>query len=75
MSTEKLLNNRINTFTKDTGNNPSKIHLGIDIFCSLLDECSQDYKRLNHMSTYYDGIPLELIDNYNSITSKLIILN
>lgn len=75
MTTEKLLNKRINAFTKDTGENPNKIHLGIDIFYSLLDDCGQDFSRLNFMATHYDGVSLEVIRNANNITSKLIILN
>ena len=75
MTTEKLLDKRIHAFTRDKGENPSKIHLGIDIFCSLLDDCGQDFNRLDLMATHYDGISLEIINTTNSITSKLIILN
>lgn len=75
MSTEKLLDKRINIFIKDKGKNPSKIHLGDDIFLSLLDDCGQNFKKLDFMATHYNGISLELIKNINKVTSKLIILN
>jgi len=75
MSVEKLLDKRINAFTKEKGETPSKIHLGTDIFCSLLDDCGQNFSKLDLMATYYNGISLELIVNVNKVTSKLIILN
>jgi len=75
MSTEKLLDNRINTFIKDKGESPSRIHLGFDIYCSLLNDCGQNFSKLDSMATHYNGISLELIVNTNKVTSKLIILN
>jgi len=75
LTTEKLLDKRINAFNRDQGKNPSKIHLGTDIFCSLLDDCGQNFSKLDLMATYYNGIALELISNTNKVTSKLIILN
>ncbi len=75
MSAQKLLDNRINIFTKKEGTGPINIQIGHDIFNELLDDCGQDFGALDILATHYAGIPIELIRNNNTITSKLIILN
>jgi len=74
MNTKTLLDNRIVRYTKQTGEFPSKIMVGVDIFNKLIDDCKQNFDTLDLMATHYDGIPLEIIKNYNNVTSKLIII-
>ena len=74
MDTKILLDNRIVKYTEQTGEFPSKIQVGVDIFNKLLNDCGQDFNALNLMATHYNGIPLKIIWNENNITSKLIIL-
>lgn len=74
MSTKKLLDNRIALYTSQTGEFPSKIQVGADIFNKLIDDCGQNFDALNLMATHYEGIPLEIIKKDNSLTARLIIL-
>lgn len=74
MSTKKLLDNRISLYTSQTGEFPSKIQVGVDIFNKLIDDCGQNFEALNLMATHYEGIPLEIIKKENSLTTRLIIL-